>query len=146
MGAWTHSISPRRHPVPRALPSPTSTSSWPRAVSISSEPSFRVETSASDQIPGYTTRMLDALALTEDEFRERVARANSDQELAEWLRSRTTPQQRAELNAVLEARTVALRINDADFHERYPYANDLPLDMKLLDLLEEDDRQFFAAT
>lgn len=95
-------------------------------------------------IPGYTTRMLDVLGLTQDEFRDAVMRAASDANVAEWLRSRTTPEQRAELNAILEARTVALRINDADFRERYPYASTLPLDMKLLDLLDEDDRRLFA--
>ena len=95
------------------------------------------------QIDGMTTRMLANLGLDREQFAKIVADAADDAEVAAWVTARTTPEQRAENDAKLQVRRVADRINDPDFHERYPHAAALPLDLPLVDMLDDDDKAMF---
>ena len=98
------------------------------------------------QIPGLSTRLLEALHIREDDLREAVARAASDDEVVAWIREHADPAACARANAALEARVVANRIGDPAFVAKYPFATNLPLDTKLIDMLVLDDRAAFAGT
>ncbi|HTU68738.1 MAG TPA: DUF5069 domain-containing protein [Candidatus Baltobacteraceae bacterium] len=95
-------------------------------------------------ITGFTMRMLETLGLGEEEFRDAVARAANDIEIADWLREVCSPSQFAEVNRIIAARLVRDRIGDADFRKRYPHAVSLPLDMPIVDMLPIDDELVFA--
>jgi len=97
------------------------------------------------QIKGFTMRLLDSLSITEDDFREAVARAKSDAEVAAWLREHCTTEQFDAFNRTIAQRVVGDRIADGDFLEKYPNAVTLPLDTPLIDMLKDDDAHCFAA-
>jgi hypothetical protein len=96
------------------------------------------------QIPGLSARLLEALQIREDDLREAVARAASDDQVVEWIREHADPATYARANAALEARIVANRIDDPAFVAKYPFATNLPPDTKLIDMLVLDDRAAFA--
>jgi Domain of unknown function (DUF5069) len=95
------------------------------------------------QIPGFTARMLEAIGISEDDFREEVIRASDDAEIAAWIRERTTPEDIAASNAALEARRVRDRLDDEVWRKRYPHAVNKPPDTPLIDVLSEDDELTF---
>jgi hypothetical protein len=96
------------------------------------------------QIKGFTTRMFETLTLSEDEFRDIVARAENDADVATWFRERCTNEQIAAFNHSIVQRTVGDRIDDAEFLKRYPHAVSLPLNTPLIDMLKDDDDYSFA--
>ena len=96
------------------------------------------------QIPGFSTRLLEALNIREDDLREAVARATSDDEVVAWIREHADPATYSRANAALEGRVVADRIGDPAFVAKYPLVTSLPLDTKLIDMLILDDRAAFA--
>lgn len=98
------------------------------------------------QIPGFSTRLLSLLGVTEDDVRDVVARANSDEEVAAWVRDHTDRSQYAKINATLERRKISDRLGDPDFVAKYPIAQRLPADMPLLDFLASDDEDMFPGT
>ncbi len=95
------------------------------------------------QIPGFSTRLLEGLGIAEEEIRDAVARANSDEDVAAWVREHTDPARYAEINAALEGRTIADRIDDPAWVAKYPIAQTLPPEMPLLDFLSADDGDMF---
>ncbi len=95
------------------------------------------------QIPGFSARLLERLGITEDEMRDAVARADSDDAVAAWVRERTDPARYPEINAAMEQRTIADRLGDPAFVAKYPIARSLPPDMPLLDFLSTDDADMF---
>jgi hypothetical protein len=95
------------------------------------------------QVPGFTTRMLDAIGISEDDFRAEVARASNDAEIAAWIRERTTPQKIAASNAALESRRVKDRLDDEAWRKRYPHAVSMPPETPLIDILSKDDELTF---
>jgi hypothetical protein len=95
------------------------------------------------QIPGFTMRMLDAIGISEEDFRAEVIRASSDAEIADWIRGRTTPEKIAASNAALENRRVKDRLEDEAWRKRYPFAVNKPPETSLIDVLSEDDQLTF---
>jgi hypothetical protein len=95
------------------------------------------------QIAGFSKRLLDRLGITEEEMRGAVARANSDEDVAAWVRERTDPPEYPEINAAMERRTIADRLGDSEFVAKYPIAQTLPPEMPLLDFLATDDADMF---
>jgi hypothetical protein len=95
------------------------------------------------QIPGFTTRMLDAIGITEDDLRAEVVRASSDAEIADWIRSHTSAEKIAASNAALENRRVKDRLEDEAWRKRYPFAVSKPPETPLIDVLSEDDQLTF---
>jgi hypothetical protein len=95
------------------------------------------------QVPGFTTRMLDAIGISEDDFRAEVARASNDAEIAAWIRERTTPERLAASNAALESRRVKDRLDDKAWRKRYPHAVSMPPETPLIDILSKDDELAF---
>jgi hypothetical protein len=96
------------------------------------------------QIPGFSTRLLEALGISEGALRETVARASSDHEVAAWIREHSEPARYPDINATLEKRQIRDRLDDPAFVAKYPIAKRLPPEMPLLDFLVADDRDMFA--
>jgi hypothetical protein len=98
------------------------------------------------QMPGFSTRMLETVGISEDDFRAEVMRASTDAEVATWIRERTTPEKIAASNAALEERRVKDRLDDETWRKKYPHAVNLPPDTMLIDMLSKDDElTFFGA-
>ena len=95
------------------------------------------------QIPGFSARLLERLGIAEDEMRDAVARADSDEAVAAWVREHSDPARYAEINAAMERRTIADRLDDPAFVAKYPIAPSLPPGMPLLDFLLTDDADMF---
>ena len=98
------------------------------------------------QVPGFSTRMLETIGVSEDDLRAEVERASSDAEIAAWLRARTTPEKIAASNAGLEERCVKDRLEDEAWRKKYPHAVSMPPETPLIDMLSKDDQlAFFGA-
>ncbi|MGA8098501.1 MAG: DUF5069 domain-containing protein [Candidatus Cybelea sp.] len=96
------------------------------------------------QITGFSSSLLNALGIAEAVLRKVIAGAQSDAEVAAWIREHTNPERYAEINAKLEGRTVGERLNDPEFLRRYPSARNLPPETSRLDHLIADDAEAFA--
>ncbi|MBV8373321.1 MAG: DUF5069 domain-containing protein [Candidatus Eremiobacteraeota bacterium] len=97
------------------------------------------------QIPGLSTRLLDALGISHDALREAVAHANSDEEIAAWVRAHSDPSDYSAINAALQRRTIADRLDDAAFVAKYPIARTLAPETPLVDFLVRDDDAMFQS-
>lgn len=96
------------------------------------------------QITGFSSSLLNALGVAEAVLRKAIADAQSDAEVATWIREHTDPERYAEINAKLEGRTVGERLNDPEFLRRYPSAQNLPPETSRIDHLIADDAESFA--
>ena len=96
------------------------------------------------QITGFSSSLLNALGVAESSLRKAIAGAQSDDEIAAWIREHSDPERYGEINAKLESRTVRERLSDPEFIKRYPGAQRLPPDTPRLDLLVADDAESFA--
>jgi hypothetical protein len=96
------------------------------------------------QVAGFSTIMLEALGLHADDMQAVVALASSDEDVLAWVHKHSDPAKFTEVNAMLERRTVAERLGDADFLVKYPFAKTLPPQTPRMRLLELDDAQSFA--
>ena len=88
----------------------TSTSSWLRAPSTRCALRYPAVTSARINVPGFSAQMLEAIGISEDDFRGEVARASSDADIAAWLRGQTTPEKIAAFNEKIQARRIKHRL------------------------------------
>jgi hypothetical protein len=97
-------------------------------------------------IPGFSIQMLEAIGITEDAFRDEVARASDDAQVAAWIRERTTPETIAAFNEKIQQRRVKHRLDDEVWRKKYPHAVDMPPETLLIDMLSKDDElAFFGA-
>jgi hypothetical protein len=96
------------------------------------------------QITGFSSSLLNALEIPEALLRAAIARAESDAEVAAWIREHSNPDRYAEINARLEGRTIGERLNDPQFVRRYPIAARLAPESSRLDLLIADDAEAFG--
>ncbi|HTU81653.1 MAG TPA: DUF5069 domain-containing protein [Candidatus Acidoferrales bacterium] len=96
------------------------------------------------RIPGHSERLLEALGVSEDELRSAVARAQSDADVARWIRERIDASRFPAINQLFEHGVVRDRLGDAEWLKRYPNAASVSPDTKLLDFLALDDEQMFA--
>jgi hypothetical protein len=98
------------------------------------------------KIPGFSSQMLEAIGVSEDDFRDAVVRASRDAEIAAWLRERVTPEKLNAFNAAVSARRVEHRLSDEAWRKTYPHAVSLPPETPLIDMLSQDDQlAFFGA-
>jgi hypothetical protein len=95
------------------------------------------------QITGFSSSLLNALEIAEATLRAAIARAESDAQVADWIREHSSPDRYAEINAKLEGRTVGERLDDPQFVARYPVAKRLSPESSRLDLLVADDAETF---
>ena len=94
-------------------------------------------------IPGFSARLFGLLGIEEAAMRDAVASAGSDCDVAKWVRAHSDASKYSEINGALLSRTIAHRINDADFIAKYPNAPHYPADMPLIDFLSLDDKEMF---
>ena|SRR5579863_2784496 len=96
------------------------------------------------QITGFSSSLLNALGIAESSLRKAIAQAQSDTEVAAWIRDHSDPNRYPEINEKLEGRTVGERLNDAEFMRRYPSAANLPPETSRFDHLIADDAETFS--
>ncbi|HTX57400.1 MAG TPA: DUF5069 domain-containing protein [Candidatus Acidoferrales bacterium] len=95
------------------------------------------------QLPGFSTQMLEAIGVGEDDLRSAVARASSDAEIAAWLRERVPAEKIAAFNAAIVQRCVKHRLEDEAWRKKYAHAVSLPPETPLIDMLSKDDELAF---
>jgi hypothetical protein len=96
------------------------------------------------KMAGFSTRLLEALGISEDALRTVVAQAASDAEIATWMRANSDSHQYEAINAAMEERIIAQYLEDPGFFERYPLFKRLSPQLPLIDALDEDDRHMFS--
>lgn len=96
------------------------------------------------RIKGFSERMLETIGVTEEQLREAVATAKSDDDVAEWLREHAATGKYAEFNNYILTRSVDDVTDKAAFMERYPILKKRPDIHYLADMLEADDAEMFA--
>ncbi len=95
------------------------------------------------KIQGFSQRILDAIGVSEDQLREVVANAKSDQDVVDWLRAHVNRQRFVEVSNLIRHRN----LDDVDrekFAERYPIIKKKPELYYLVDVLDADDAEMFA--
>ena len=97
------------------------------------------------KIDGVSKRLLDRLGVSEEDLRQAVARAQSDDDVAAWLRTQTDPSRYAEVSKAISERSLDHIEDKAAFAERYPVVKERPELHYLSDILEADDAQMFSA-
>ncbi len=93
-------------------------------------------------IPGFTAMMLETFDVPLADFTESVRTAASDEDVAAFMRARTSAALVEKWNAEAKARVPAGG-DRAVALERYPWLPERPDLIAALDVLEEDDRRFF---
>jgi hypothetical protein len=96
------------------------------------------------QVIGTSIRLLDAIGVNEADLQEVVARASTDDDVAQWLRANAKTQAYEAVNKLLGERRLK-DVDPEDFHRRYPVSKGLPPDTRLFDMLERDDSISFPA-
>lgn len=96
------------------------------------------------QITGFSSRLLDKLGIAEALLRAAIVRADSDAQVAAWIREHSDPSLYPEINARLEGQTIGERLGDAEFVERYPIVKRLPPETPRIDMLTADDQEMFG--
>jgi hypothetical protein len=95
-------------------------------------------------IPGFTSGMLEKLGISVEAFTVAVAAAASDDEVATFVRNNTTQAKIDDWNGWVNVREPRGGDRVAAL-EIYPWLGERP-DLKYgLDVLEEDDKRYFAA-
>jgi hypothetical protein len=98
------------------------------------------------KVPGFSTRMLEAIGMSEEDLQAEVARAGSEDEVLAWVLARTDPAKFDEFNRRLAARSV--KDIDPDrleqFRSNYPHHAEVPSGL-MLDIIEHDDAKMFGA-
>ena len=95
------------------------------------------------RIGGISGRLLGWLGVDEEKMRAAVAAAQSDDDVARWLRERVDTTAYPEYNERMIHRSIADLTDPPAFHALYPWAAGSGL-LKIFDIMEEDDRRMFA--
>lgn len=95
------------------------------------------------QISGFSSRMLKALGIEEDDMRAVVALSSSDDEVVAWVQKHSDASKYDEINATMERLTVGERLDRPDFVAKYPLVKTLPAETTLFRMLDLDDASSF---
>lgn len=96
------------------------------------------------RIQGFSQRMLDTIGVTEEQLRETVATAKSDDDVAKWLREHADTGKYDEFTQYILKRSIDDVTDKEAFRERYPILKKRPDIYYLADMLEADDAEMFA--
>ena len=91
------------------------------------------------QVAGFSTIMLEGIGIPADDLQAVVALASDEEEVVAWVRKHGDASKYAHVNATLESKTVAERLDDPEFLKKYPFAKTLPPETPRLRMLELDD-------
>lgn len=94
-------------------------------------------------VPGFSVQMLEAIGVSEDAFRDEVARASGDEEIAAWIRGQTTPEKITTFNEKIQERRIKHRLDDEAWRKKYPHGVTMPPETPLIDFLTKDDELAF---
>lgn len=92
------------------------------------------------KVPGFSTRMLEMIGVSEADLLGAVRSASSDADVAAWLRAHADTSAYPRVNEHFERLTTEGLADPEDYHRRYPIARRLGL-TNLFDVLEADDRE-----
>lgn len=92
---------------------------------------------------GYSQRMLDQLEISREAFFEAVTSAASDREIAVFVQKNVSPSNIAAWNEFVSAEAPSDEVR-LGVIAAYPWLKDRPDLVLGIDILEEDDRQYFA--
>ena len=95
------------------------------------------------KVPGFSTRMLQMIGVSEADLLEAVRTASSDADVAAWLRAHADTSAYPRVNEHFEGLTAEKLSDPEDYHRRYPIARRLGL-TNIFDVLEADDREGFV--
>lgn len=96
-------------------------------------------------LTGFSQRLLDELGIASDAFAATVASAADDAAVAAFVAERAAPEKIAAWNRFVSERQPRGG-NRAEALESYPWLHARPDLVLALDVLEEDDKQLFAAS
>lgn len=98
-------------------------------------------------IAGFSSIMLETIGVSEDQFREAVASAQTDDDVAAWLRANAKTGKYAEFNdRILNRRVADVKARDPEaFAKKYPISQQRPDIEYMVDMLVADDEDMFAA-
>ncbi len=96
------------------------------------------------KIPGFSTRMLEMIGVSEADMLEAVRRAHSDEDVAKWLREHADTGKYPKVNEHFENLTLDSVKDPDDFHRRYPIAKQRGV-TNLFDVLEADDKAMWES-
>ena len=96
------------------------------------------------KIDGFSTRMMDAIGVTEEQLQAAVARAQNDEDVVAWLRENANTGRYAETTKQLRERNITMLEDRAGFEKRYPIVTKRPDLYYLMDILDADDEELFG--
>jgi Domain of unknown function (DUF5069) len=96
------------------------------------------------QITGFSSSLLNAIKVPEALLRAAIAGADSDAQVAQWIREHSDPASYPEINAHFESHTVGKRLDNPEYLARYPIAKRFPPETSHLDVLIADDAEAFS--
>ena len=96
------------------------------------------------KIAGFSERLLNTINVKEDDMREAVASAKSDDDVVQWLREHADTSKYEEFTQYISKRSLDDVTDKAAFMERYPILKKRPDIYYLADMLEADDAEMFA--
>jgi hypothetical protein len=94
------------------------------------------------KIPGTSARVLDGLGIRAEDLQAAVAAAVTDDDVARWLRAHADPSRYPRINERVLSRSIADVEDKEYFYGLYPWARGRE-DMRLVEVMEEDDRRMF---
>ena len=94
-------------------------------------------------MPGFSIQMLEAIGISEDDFRAEVARASSDADIARWLRDRVNVEKIDAFNEKIQDRRIMHRLDDETWRKKYPHGVAMAPETPLIDFLAKDDELAF---
>lgn len=92
---------------------------------------------------GFSERLLEHIGVTESDFIEAVAIANTDHDVVRWLKENAQMEKYAEVADRIKNRKLSDVTDLAAFKERYPILKGRPDLVYLVDMLEADDAEMF---
>jgi len=96
------------------------------------------------KIAGFSERLLNTIGVKEDDIREAVASAKTDDDVVQWLREHADTSKYEEFTQYISKRSLDDVTDKAAFMERYPILKKRPDIYYLADMLEADDAEMFA--
>ena len=99
------------------------------------------------RMKGISGYLLERLGVSEDEMREAVAQARTEDDVAAWLRTRTDAAQYPAINATLRAIKPKHAEKPDVFAEMYAETLAAHPELeRIMDIIEADDRRAFGST
>ena len=95
-------------------------------------------------VPGFSERLLQIIGCSEDEIRDVVARAKSEDEVVNWVAARIDKEKLERYNDRASKRSIGDVDDLEDFIKRYPVAKGLPRETSIFDLLDKDDASMYS--